>query len=153
MDLTPQEELFIDALFDTELNPDNDPDIAKQVAGYPASMSAVKVLRTIKGRLQDDVQSYFLSRAPLAARKVTELMKQDNPAPGSEKILAAAVQVLDRAGVTKKDKQEIEVTLPIGVIPLPPIASYAQIEADYKTEEYAKAEVGEGSQGTSTEAG
>lgn len=145
MDLTPQEELFIDALFDTELNPDNDPDIAKQVAGYPASMSAVRVLRTIKGRLQDDVQSYFLSRAPLAARKVTELMRQDNPAPGSEKILAAAVQVLDRAGVTKKDKQEIEVTLPIGVIPLPPIMSYDQIESNYKAEKCAEAEIGQGS--------
>lgn len=118
-DLTEQEQQFLDCLFDEELNPDMDPAIAKRAAGYAKRVPIVKIISGLQGKLQDDIQSYFLSKAPLAARKVVGMLENDNPIPGSERILQAAREVLDRGGVTKKEKAQVEIKMPIGVIPLP----------------------------------
>lgn len=118
-ELTPQQELFLEALFDEELNPSADHNLAKEVAGYNPSTSTRSIMAAIKTSLQDDVQNYFLLNSPRAAKEIVNIMTNDNPIPGSEKVLAAAVQILDRGGVTKPEKQQVEVQHSIGVVLLP----------------------------------
>jgi hypothetical protein len=118
-DLTPQQELFLEALFDEELNPSSDHTLAKEIAGYPPTTSVRSIMTAIKTSLQDDVQNYFLLNSPRAAKEIVNIMTNDNPIPGSEKVLAAAVQILDRGGVTKPEKQQVEVQHSIGVVLLP----------------------------------
>lgn len=118
-DLTQQEEVFLEALFDESLNPDGCPEKAKMIAGYKKSDSVIKIIRKIKDTYQDDMQNYFLSSSVKAGKKIVNLLEAKNPPPNSDKVLSAAIQILDRAGVTKKDKQEVEVKVPEGIIVLP----------------------------------
>jgi hypothetical protein len=120
-DLTDQEQLFLEILFNEETNPFFDPEFAKQEAGYPASVSSQRLMRRLKSVMQEDVQSYLLGKAPLAAKVITNILKDENPSPSMDKLISAASQVLDRAGITKKDKQEIEIKAPEGIIILPPL--------------------------------
>lgn len=119
VELTDQQNVFLTALFDETVNPDLDPDIAKLIAGYPESQSSITIIRDINERLVSDVYTLLLGRAPLAAKKIIDIIRDPNPMPGSEKVLAAATQILDRAGVIKKDKSELTVKMPDGVIVLP----------------------------------
>lgn len=114
-----RQELFIQTLFDEENNPTQSFEVAKQVAGYPESESITTILGRIKGELQDSMQDYMLSRAPIAINKLLAIIEGKEHIVNSDKVLAACKEILDRAGVSKKDKQEIEVTMPEGVIVLP----------------------------------
>lgn len=118
-DLTDQEILFIELLFNEQANPEMDAEFAKREAGYPESVSVQKLLRKLKPALQDDTQNYLLSKAPLAARALTKVLNMDNPSPAADKVLSAAAQILDRAGISKKEKQEVEIKVPEGIVILP----------------------------------
>jgi hypothetical protein len=122
-DLTEQELLFLELLFDEDLNPWCDPEVARDGAGYPKTVSAKQLMRKLKPLMQEDTQSYLLTKAPLAAKILTDVLKSDNPSPSVDKLISAATQVLDRAGITKKDKQEVEVKVPDGILILPALNS------------------------------
>lgn len=119
--LSPQQEAFLEALFDEENNPGMDPYVAKAAAGYADSTPVRTIMAAIKSTLQDDMQNYFLMHSPRAAKEIINIATDQNPIPGSEKVLAAAVQILDRAGVTKPEKQPAVVQHALGVVLLPAI--------------------------------
>lgn len=118
-DLTEQQQLFLDAMADEINNPTSDVEVAKEFAGYPPTYSSVKLIRELSKALEEDIRFYLLGRSLFAAKKMFELASDPNPLPGSEKILNASKEILDRAGITKKDKIELETTGPIHVIELP----------------------------------
>lgn len=122
-ELTEQEELFIQLLFDEEINPDNDPEVALELAGYPKGTSYIRLLRDIKSTIQDDVQNYFLAKSAMAAKQLTRIAGGQLQSPFADKLISACTQVLDRAGVTKKDRQELEIKAPEGIVILPPLNS------------------------------
>ncbi len=120
-DLTEQQQLFLDAISDSVNNPTADVEIAKELAGYPPTYSTPRLIRELSKALEEDIRFYLLGRSLFAAKKMFELASDPNPLPGSEKVLNAAKEILDRAGITKKDKIELETTGPIHVIELPPL--------------------------------
>lgn len=119
--LSEREKAFLDAVFDPVRNPKNDLNKAKTLAGYPEDVSLVSIIRNIKLCLQEDVQSFLLTKAIRASQVLEEIMNDENPLPGSDKVIQAALQILDRAGITKKDKSEINIKAPDGVVILPPL--------------------------------
>jgi len=77
--------------------------------------------------------------APQAASSLVEVLTSEKPIPGVQNKLAAAKEVLDRAGVVKIDKQQVEHEVKGGLFLLPvkheltePIedAEYETIEED-----------------------
>lgn len=122
-ELSNQELLFLEILFDESFNPYCDPEIAKQGAGYPDHVSAKTLMRKLKSVMQEDVQGYLLTKAPLAAKVLTDILRDGNPSPAVDKLISAATQILDRSGVTKKDKQEVEIKVPDGILILPALNS------------------------------
>lgn len=115
-ELTEQEQKFIDALYGEA---EGDPETAKVLAGYPKGTS----LRTIVSRLSDDVvrevQSFIAINAWKAHKALSRVI--DNPSGlGSANLVAAANSVLDRAGITKKDKIELPLDTPMAILILPP---------------------------------
>jgi hypothetical protein len=119
--LSDQDQLFLDCLFNKELNPSFDPQVAWTLAEYPSSDPLQKVIRRLKNEYQQEVQNYFLSITPFAAAKLNELAVGAKPIPNSDKVHKAATEILDRAGVTKKDKQEIEISTVDNILVLPEI--------------------------------
>lgn len=118
-ELNYQDELFLEYLFDIEQNPAGNPEVAKQLAGFPEDETVAKILRRIKGEYQEEMQNYFLSISPKAATMLFDIAVGKRPVHNAQHVITACKDILDRAGVTKKDRQEIELTLPEGVIILP----------------------------------
>jgi hypothetical protein len=101
--LSQQEQLFIDYLFDGQQM--RHPDEAKQLAGYPANYPVLKLVKKVKDELIGKYDDYLALYAPKGLAALMEVLT--NPEnPGSKIRLQAATELLDRAGVTKKDKTE-----------------------------------------------
>ena len=67
-----------------------------------------------------DLASDVLAReAPTAAFKLIEVMKSDKPVPQANNKLQAAQTILDRAGVVKTDKVDINHNVSGGIFILP----------------------------------
>ena len=96
-------------------------EIAGKEAGYSPNTSFAEIFNS------DGVKELFMKSVGIElARIVPKLLHAleaviDNPAtPGAKNIIAAAATLLDRAGVTKVEKIDMEVKAPDGVIVLPP---------------------------------
>lgn len=101
--LTQQEQLFIDYLFDGQQM--RHPDEAKQLAGYPANYPVLKLVKKVKEELINKYDDYLALYAPKGLAALMDVLASPEN-PGSKIRLQAATELLDRAGVTKKDKSE-----------------------------------------------
>lgn len=102
-ELTIQEQAFLDYLFDG----DNlrHPNEAKQLAGYSADYPLDKILKNITNELIKKCDNYLAVYAPRGVIGLLNII--NNPTePGSKIKLQAITDLLDRAGVVKKEKTE-----------------------------------------------
>lgn len=101
--LTKQEQLFVDYLFDGQTM--RHPDEAKVLAGYPQNYPVLSIVKKVKETLIDKYDDYLALYAPKGLAGLMDVLA--NPeTPGSKVRLQAVIELLDRAGVTKKDKAE-----------------------------------------------
>ena len=121
-DLSDIDRLFLNCLFNADVNPTFDPEVARQLAGY-TDESLQSIIRRLKAEYQNEVQNYFLSLSSFAAGKLKELSSGSIVSVNADKVHKAATEILDRAGISKKDKQEIEFTSTDGVLILPALQS------------------------------
>ncbi len=103
-ELTQQEQVFIDALFDgSKLR---HPTEAKRLAGYPEDYPVIKIVSNISEQLIKNYDNALLLAAGKAVLGLIDVM--ENPLePGAKVKLQAIAEILDRAGVVKKDKTEV----------------------------------------------
>lgn len=112
--LTAQEQTFIDALFENGGNVMR----ANITAGYHPTAPTVRGNKTIQDALIEQTRFYLAANAPKAAKKMVGVL--DNPTElGTDKLLEASKQILDRVGVIKKEQLEIEANMPNAVLILP----------------------------------
>lgn len=103
-ELTPQEQLFLDALFDGAVL--RHPTDAKRIAGYPEEYPVLKIVAQVSEQLLKNYDNALLMAAGKAVLGLVDIM--DNPnEPGAKIKLQAIAEILDRAGVVKKDKTEV----------------------------------------------
>jgi hypothetical protein len=113
--LTQKEEAFIEALIGKAKG---DPYKAFELAGYGPNYSVRQVLKRLQGHLPKETAAYIELNSIKAAHKIIEIL--DNPTKlGAANQISAANSILDRAGVIKKDKLEVEVTAPTALLVLP----------------------------------
>lgn len=115
-ELTDQEKLFLDLLFDPSGM--KHPNEAKQLAGYPKEYPVLKLVRNISKELIQRCDDYLAMYAPQGLAGLMEIMLEPNN-PGSKIKLQAVVELLDRAGVVKKEKTEVSQATPSYVFMLP----------------------------------
>ena len=114
--LTKQEQLFIDYLFDGQEM--RHPDEAKVLAGYPQNMPVLSIVKRVKDALIEKYDDYLALYAPKGLAGLMDVLA--NPeVPGSKVKLAAVVELLNRSGVVAKDKKEQTVNQPNYVFMLP----------------------------------
>lgn len=104
-DLSSQEQLFIDLLFDgaTMRNPEE----AKVLAGYPKEYPVLKLIRTVSEELTKKYDDFLVMVAPKGLKGMMDIIDDPNE-PGSALKLKAVIELLDRSGVVKKEKTEAE---------------------------------------------
>lgn len=114
-ELTEKQQAFIDALFSPECK--GDPVKAKKAAGYSDNYPTRELVKSLKEEIMEAANDHFAHLAPRALMSLGNVL--ESPALlGTKEIIAAAKDILDRAGLVKTEK--VDVNLGGGVLILPP---------------------------------
>ena len=114
--LTNTQEKFLDALFgEAKGNPKR----AGELAGY-SEHSYPKVLRNLKSEIISRAEIYLATHSAKAATKMVDMLDEDGTTPQASIRMEAAKQILDRIGIAKKEKLDVNVKAMHGLFILPP---------------------------------
>ena len=126
-ELTPKQESFLEHLIDCQ----GDAKKAAELAGYKSHHH--HVVKTLKSEILEITQEILANSAPKAAFKLVEIMDSKKPIIQANNKLAAATTLLDRVGVSKVDKIDVNHNVQSGGIFLMPDKKPLDLEeADYE---------------------
>ena len=112
-ELTEMQQIFLDNVVTTG----GDLKKAAELAGYKGNH--YQVLKSLKDELVDMAQNLLAHNAPKAAMKLVEVMESDRPVPQASSKLQAAQTILDRVGVAKTERLNIDHNVSGGLFILP----------------------------------
>ena len=112
--LTERQQRFLDALFTDANGSIKD---AKIIAGYSPTTNNQEIIQSLKEEILEATQIYMASNAPKAAMAMVGSL-YDPTELGIRDKMTAAKELLDRAGLVKTEKMQVESTG--GVMLLPP---------------------------------
>lgn len=112
--LTEKQQKFLEGLVETG----GDPKKAIKLAGY-SSDNHYQVVKSLKNEIIDLATDVLANSAPEAAFKLVDIMKTNKPIPQIGNKLQAAQSILDRVGVVKKERLDINHNVSGGVFILP----------------------------------
>ena len=100
--LTEKQQKFLDCLISTN----GDPKQAAELAGYSGS-NHYQVIAALKDEVIDLATNVLANSAPEAAFKLVEIMNTNRPISQIGNKLQAAQAILDRVGVVKKERLDV----------------------------------------------
>ena len=112
-ELTEMQQIFLDNVVTTG----GDLKKAAELAGYKGNH--YQVIKSLKDELVDMAQNLLAHNAPKAAMKLVEVMESDRPVPQASSKLQAAQTILDRVGVAKTERLNIDHNVSGGLFILP----------------------------------
>ena len=112
-ELTEMQQIFLDNVVTTG----GDLKKAAELAGYKGNH--YQVIQSLKDELVDMAQNLLAHNAPRAAMKLVEVMDSDRPVPQASSKLQAAQTILDRVGVAKTEKLNVDHNVNGGLFILP----------------------------------
>ena len=132
-ELSAKQQSFLDNL----VNTGGDPKKAAELAGY-AEGSYSQVVKSLKEEMIDLASHILAQSAPKAAIKLVHVMDSEEPIPQANIRLQAAQTILDRIGLGKAERVNVNHTTDGGIFILP--AKQAEeniIEAEAEAVSYA----------------
>jgi len=115
-ELTIKQKVFLDVLFEQA---NGDMVQAKKIAGYADSSSTSEIIKGLKEEILEATQMYMARNAPKAAMAMTGAL-YDPTELGIRDKMSAAKELLDRVGLVKTEKMQVEASG--GVMLMPPKA-------------------------------
>ena len=128
--LTDKQQKFLDSLIETNGNPKE----AAVLAGYSGG-NHYQVIAALKDEVIDLATNVLANSAPEAAFKLVEIMNTNKPMPQIQNKLQAAQAILDRVGVVKKERLDVNHNIGSGVFILPEKRKGELIDLQKKEEE------------------
>ena len=126
-ELTPKQQSFLDNLIETQ----GDAKKAAELAGYKSHYH--HVVKTLKSEILELTQNILANSAPKAAFKLVEIMESNKPIIQANNKITAALTLLDRVGVAKIDRVDVNHNVNSGGIFLMPDKAPLDIEdGDYE---------------------
>jgi len=113
-ELTTRQQSFLDHL----VSCNGDTKRAAELAGY-AEGSYTSVVKALKTEIIELAENILAQNAPKASLKLVEVMDSTNPIPQANVRLQAAQTVLDRVGISKTDKLDVNLQNTNGLFILP----------------------------------
>jgi len=114
--LNERQQKFLEVLFEEA---GGDMVLAKKMAGYSETSSTSAIVRGLKEEILEATQMYMARNAPKAAMAMTGALF-DPTELGLRDKMSAAKELLDRVGLVKTEKMQVEATG--GVMLMPPKA-------------------------------
>jgi len=112
--LTERQQKFLSVLFDEA---GGDVATAKKIAGYSDATSTTEVVNSMKEEILENTQTFMARNAPKAAMAMVGGL-YDPTELGIRDKLSAAKELLDRTGLVKTEKVQVEAKG--GVMLMPP---------------------------------
>jgi len=113
---TEKQQAFLDAMYDSKTG---DVRQAMVEAGYDMKAPSTFLLRSLSNELIEIAQHTLAKNAPRAANKIVDIMVSDAPIPQVNQKLQAAQTLLDRVGVVKEQKMNVEHNVSGGIFIIP----------------------------------
>ena len=114
--LTEKQQKFMAVLFDEA---GGDMVLAKKMAGYSDATTTTEIVKGLKEEILEATQMYMARNAPKAAMAMTGAL-YDPTELGIRDKMSAAKELLDRVGLVKTEKMQVEASG--GVMLMPPKA-------------------------------
>ena len=114
--LTEKQQKLLHVLFDEA---GGNVTIAKKIAGYADTSSTADIVKGLKDEILEATQMWMARNAPRAAMSMTGALLEPTELGIKEKMMAAK-EILDRVGLVKTEKMQVEATG--GVMLMPPKA-------------------------------
>ena len=114
LEVTEKQQTFLDALFGEA---QGDPKIAGEIAGYA---DYHQPLKSLKDEIIDRAEKLLAAFAPRARMGMITALQEDGSPPGASIRMEAAKQILDRVGLSKREKIDVNAKVAHGVFILPP---------------------------------
>ena len=114
--LTEKQQKLLNVLFDEA---GGNFSIAKKLAGYADTSSTADIVKGLKDEILEATQMWMARNAPKAAMSMTGALLEPTELGIKEK-MTAAKEILDRVGLVKTEKMQVEATG--GVMLMPPKA-------------------------------
>jgi len=111
--LTEKQEKFLNNLVETKGNLK----LSAELAGY--SGNHYQIIKSLRQEIVDLASNVLAREAPSAAFKLVEVMQSDNAVPQANVKLQAAQTILDRVGLGKQDRMEVNHNVSGGIFILP----------------------------------
>ena len=111
--LTEKQQSFLDYLIETGGNPKE----AAELAGY--SGNHYQIIQTLREEIVDLASDVLARSAPQPAFKLIEVMNSDKSMPQVNTKLQAAQTILDRVGVSKRERLDVNHNVNGGIFILP----------------------------------
>jgi len=112
--LTEKQQKLLAVLFDEA---GGDVVIAKRIAGYSDATSSTEIINSLKEEILDATSTYMARNAPKAAMAMVGAL-YDPTELGIRDKMSAAKELLDRTGLVKTEKMQVETKG--GVMLMPP---------------------------------
>jgi|TARA_R110000737_G_scaffold180989_2_gene204717 hypothetical protein len=114
-ELTEKQKTFLSVLFGEA---QGDPRTAAEIAGY-APTSYPKVVQGLKNQIIERAETVLAAHSPKAALSIANAIDDDGSMPGASIRMEAAKQILDRVGIIKREKIDIDAKIAHGIFILP----------------------------------
>ena len=124
-ELTVKQQSFLNNLMTTG----GDPKKSAELAGYASHWQVVKAL---KSEIIDMASDILAQSAPQAAQKLVDVMESNDPIPQASMRVQAAQTILDRVGVAKTERLQIDQNVNGGIFILPEKQLIDIKEEDYE---------------------
>ena len=112
--LTEKQQKLLAVLFDEA---GGDINVAKRMAGYSDATSSTEIINSLKEEILDATSAYMARNAPKAAMAMVGAL-YDPTELGIRDKMQAAKELLDRSGLVKTEKMQVEAKG--GVMLMPP---------------------------------
>jgi hypothetical protein len=112
--LTEKQQKLLAVLFDEA---GGDINVAKRMAGYSDATSSTEIINSLKEEILDATSAYMARNAPKAAMAMVGAL-YDPTELGIRDKMSAAKELLDRSGLVKTEKMQVEAKG--GVMLMPP---------------------------------
>ena len=111
--LTGKQQVFLDVLFDEA---GGNMATAKKLAGYSETSSTTEIVKGLKEEILEATQMYMARNAPKAAMAMTGAL-YDPTELGIRDKMVAAKELLDRVGLVKTEKMQVEASGRVMLMP------------------------------------
>tara|TARA_R110002096_G_scaffold344327_1_gene537222 strand:+ start:3087 stop:3458 length:372 start_codon:yes stop_codon:yes gene_type:complete len=112
-ELTEKQQLFLDVLFEEA---EGDPLKAKKLAGYSDNVPTSSVTASLIDEIAELTRKFIAQSSTKAAYTMFKVMG-DTDMLGAKERMAAAKDLMDRAGFVKTEKVEVSSSEPVFILP------------------------------------